>query len=86
MRQLGTSTINFRGEILQKNSSLLYIQTGVYITMGPYNIDNKPRYLPLFHLFYFFELKFQIFGGNGQAFISRKQKDLSAKSIPFVLK
>ena len=25
-------------------------------------------------------------GGNGQAFISKKQKDLSRKSIPFVLK
>ena len=24
-------------------------------------------------------------GGNGQAFISKKQKDLAVKSIPFVL-
>ena len=28
----------------------------------------------------------KFFGGNGQAFISKKQKDLSGKSIPFVLK
>ena len=28
----------------------------------------------------------KFFGGNGQAFISKKQKDLSWKSIPFVLK
>ena len=26
------------------------------------------------------------FGGNGQVFISEKQKDLAVKSIPFVLK
>ena len=25
-------------------------------------------------------------GGNGQVFISKKQKDLAGKSIPFVLK
>ena len=25
-------------------------------------------------------------GGNGQVFISKKQKDLAVKSIPFVLK
>ena len=28
----------------------------------------------------------KFFGGNGQVFISKKQKDLAAKSIPFVLK
>ena len=28
----------------------------------------------------------KIFGGNGQAFISNKQKDLAVKNIPFVLK
>ena len=28
----------------------------------------------------------KFFGGNGQAFISKKQKDLAVKSIPFVLK
>ena len=28
----------------------------------------------------------KFFGGNNQAFISKKQKDLSGKSIPFVLK
>ena len=28
----------------------------------------------------------KFFEGNGQAFISKKQKDLSGKSIPFVLK
>ena len=28
----------------------------------------------------------KFYGGNGQAFISKKQKDLSGKSIPFVLK
>ena len=26
------------------------------------------------------------FGGNGQVFISKKQKDFAVKSIPFVLK
>ena len=26
------------------------------------------------------------FGGNGQVFTSKKQKDLAVKSIPFVLK
>ena len=26
------------------------------------------------------------FGGNGKVFISKKQKDLAVKSIPFVLK
>ena len=26
----------------------------------------------------------KFFGGNGQAFISKRQKDLSGKSIPFV--
>ena len=28
----------------------------------------------------------KFFGGNGQAFISKKQKHLAVKSIPFVLK
>ena len=28
----------------------------------------------------------KLFGGNGQVFISKKQKDLGVKSIPFVLK
>ena len=28
----------------------------------------------------------KLFGGNGQVFISKKQKDLAVKSIPFVLK
>ena len=28
----------------------------------------------------------KFFGGNGQIFISKKQKDLAVKSIPFVLK
>ena len=28
----------------------------------------------------------KFFGGNGQVFISKKQKDLAVKSIPFVLK
>ena len=28
----------------------------------------------------------KFFGGNGQVFISKKQKDLGVKSIPFVLK
>ena len=28
----------------------------------------------------------KFFGGNGQPFISKKQKDLAVKSIPFLLK
>ena len=28
----------------------------------------------------------KFFGGNGQVFISKKQKDSAVKSIPFVLK
>ena len=28
----------------------------------------------------------KFFGGNGQVFISKKQKDLAVKTIPFVLK
>ena len=28
----------------------------------------------------------KFFGGNGQVFISKKQKNLAVKSIPFVLK
>ena len=28
----------------------------------------------------------KFFGGNGQVFISKKEKDLAVKSIPFVLK
>ena len=28
----------------------------------------------------------KFFGGNGRVFISKKQKDLAVKSIPFVLK
>ena len=133
------------------NSSWLYIQTGVYITMGPYNIDNQPRYLSTLPLLLFFEIKWwnfwkqlpviylkkakrfvrekhsvrfkmirklesswkpripakywqltlvsfhsstgfilwvkmaKFFGGNGQSVISKRKKDLSEKSIPFVL-
>ena len=28
----------------------------------------------------------KFFGGNGQVFMSKKEKDLAVKSIPFVLK
>ena len=28
----------------------------------------------------------KFFGGNGQVFVSKKQKDLAVKSIPFALK
>ena len=35
-------------------------------------------------IFWYKMVKF--FGGNGQVFISKKQKDLAVKSIPFVLK
>ena len=55
--------------------------------MGSYNIDNKPRYLSTLLLVLVFELKWwNFFGGNGQQFISKKQKDLPVKSIPFVSK
>ena len=34
MSQLSTSAINFRAEIQENTSPWLYIETGVYITMG----------------------------------------------------
>ena len=74
IRKLGTSTINFLGKILQKNSSWLYIQTGVYITMGPYNIDNKPRYLSTLLLVLFSEIKWWKFLGLMARHLSRKAK------------
>ena len=76
MRELGTSTINFRGKILQKNSSWLYIQTGVYITMGPYNIDNKPRYLSTLQLVIFLELKWRNFLAAMARHLSQKSKKI----------
>ena len=36
--------------------------------------------------FIFRDKMVKFFGGNGQVFISKKQKDLALKSIPFVLK
>ena len=54
--------------------------------MGPYNIDNKPRYLSTLLLVIIWVKMVKFFGGNGQQFISKKQKDLAAKSIPFVSK
>ena len=39
MSQLSTSAINFGAKTLEKSSLWLYIQTGVYITMG--HIKNK---------------------------------------------
>ena len=36
--------------------------------------------------FIFWDKMVKFFGGNGQVFISKKQKDLAVKSIPFVLK
>ena len=36
--------------------------------------------------FIFWDKMVNFFGGNGQVFISKKQKDLAVKSIPFVLK
>ena len=36
--------------------------------------------------FIFWDKMTKIFGGNGQIFISKKQKDLAVKSIPFVSK
>ena len=36
--------------------------------------------------FIFWDEMVKFFGGNGQVFISKKQKDLAVKSIPFVLK
>ena len=36
--------------------------------------------------FIFWDKMVKFLGGNGQVFISKKQKDLAVKSIPFVLK
>ena len=36
--------------------------------------------------FIFWDKVVKFSGGNGQVFISKKQKDLAVKSIPFVLK
>ena len=36
--------------------------------------------------FIFWDKMGKFFGGNGQVFISKKQKDLAVKSIPFVSK
>ena len=36
--------------------------------------------------FIFWDKMVKFIGGNGQVFISKKQKDLAVKSIPFVLK
>ena len=65
---------------MQKNSSWLYIQTGLYITMGLYNIDNKTRYLSTFLLVLFLSKKVEIFWGNGQGFISKKQKRFGSQN------
>ena len=36
--------------------------------------------------FFLWDKMVKFFGGNGRVFISKKQKDLAVKSIPFVLK
>ena len=36
--------------------------------------------------FIFWDKMVKFFGGNGQVFISKNQKDLAVKNIPFVLK
>ena len=71
---------------MQKNSSWLYIQMGVYITMGLYNIDNKPGNFPLFYWFYFLSEMVKFFGAMARLFCQESKKDLAVKTIPFVLK
>ena len=53
------------------------------------NLESQPIMARTFHCstgFNFWGKMVKFFGGNNQAFISKKQKDLSVKSNPFVLK
>ena len=53
------------------------------------NLESQPIMARTFHCstgFNFWGKMVQFFGGNNQVFISKKQKDSSVKSIPFVLK
>ena len=51
------------------------------------NIYNQPKKLYTVLIVSFFEIKWwNFFNSNGQVFISKKQKDLPVKRIPFVLK
>ena len=53
------------------------------------NLESQPIMARTFHCstgFNFWGKMVKLFGGNGQEFISKKQKGLAVKSIPFVLK
>ena len=61
-----------------------------YEKMSPLdNQESQPIMARTFHCstgFNFWGKMVQFYGGNNQPFISKKQKDSSVKSIPFVLK
>ena len=79
---LTSPAMNFRPVILKKKYCYLREFTAVsslIFTINPSNLHCSNRFI-------FWDKIVKFFAGNGQVFISKNQKDLAVKSIPFVIK
>ena len=79
---LTSPTMNFRPVILKKKYCYLReftAESSLIFTINASNLHYSNRLI-------FWDKMVKFFGGNGQVFISKKQKDLAVKRIPFVIK
>ena len=79
---LTSPAMNFRLVILKKK----YCYLRKFTAESSLIFINNPSNLHCSNRFIFWDKMMKFLGGNGQVFISKKQKDLAVKSIPFVLK
>ena len=81
---LTSPAMNFRRVILEEKYTIIFVNS----LQNPsliFTINPSKLYTVLI-VFIFWNKMVKFFGGNGQVFISKKQKDLVVKSILFVLK
>ena len=79
---LTSPTMNFRPVILKKKYCYFReftAESSLIFTINASNLHYSNRLI-------FWDKMVKFFGGNGQVFISKKQKDLAVKRIPFVIK
>ena len=79
---LTSPAMNFRPVILKKNS-VIFVNS---LQNPAWYLQSTQVTLHCSNCCIFWDKMVKFFGGNNQVFISKKQKDLAVKSIPFVLK
>ena len=79
---LTSPAMNFRPVILKKNT-VIFVNS---LQNPAWYLQSTQVTLHCSNRFFFWDKMVKFFGGNGQVFISKKQKALAVKSIPFVLK